>query len=67
MCDTGAGDTIDAVVPAAVAATMGEYTWKDAGKIAEKATTITCSTSGAKDTAREVARLALRIMKDLEG
>jgi hypothetical protein len=58
--------TIDAVVPAVVAATMGKHTWKDAGKIAEKAATITCSIPGAKDTAREVARLALRIMKDLE-
>ena len=58
--------TIDAVVPAVVAATMGKHTWKDAGKIAEKAATITCSIPGAKDTAREVARLAMRIMKDLE-
>jgi len=58
--------TIDAVVPAVVAAAMGKYTWKDAGKRAEKAAKITCSIPGAKDTAREVARLALRIMKDLE-
>jgi hypothetical protein len=58
--------TIDAVVPAVVAATMGKHTWKDAGKIAEKSATITCSIPGAKDTAREVARLAVRIMKDLE-
>ena len=59
--------TIDAVVPAVAAAAMGKYTWKDAGKIAEKSATITCSIPGAKDTAREVARLAVRIMKDLEG
>jgi hypothetical protein len=58
--------TIDAVVPAVVAAAMGKYTWKDAGKQAEKAAKITCSIPGAKDTAREVARLAVRIMKDLE-
>jgi len=58
--------TIDAVVPAVVAATMGKHTWKDAGKIAEKSATITCSIPGAKDTAREVARLAVRIMKDLK-
>ena len=58
--------TIDAVVPAVVAAAMGKYTWKDAGKKAEKAAKITCSIPGAKDTAREVGRLALRIMKDLE-
>lgn len=59
--------TIDAVVPAVVAAAMGKYSWKDAGKKAEKAANITCSIPGAKDTAREVARLAIRIMKDLEG
>jgi len=59
--------TIDAVVPAVVAAAMGKHTWKDAGKIAEKAATITCSIPGAKNTAREVGRLAVRILKDLEG
>lgn len=59
--------TIDAVIPAVVAAAMGKYSWKDAGKKAEKAAKITCSIPGAKDTAREVARLAIRIMKDLEG
>jgi hypothetical protein len=59
--------TIDAVVPATVAAAMGKYTWKDAGKLAEKGASITCSIPGAKATAREVARLAVRIMKDLEG
>ena len=59
--------TIDAVVPAVVAAAMGKYTWKDAGKKAEKGARITCSIPGAKDTAREVARLAVRILKDLEG
>jgi hypothetical protein len=45
---------------------MGKYSWKDAGKKAEKAARITCSIPGAKDTAREVAKLALRILKDLE-
>jgi hypothetical protein len=59
--------TIDAVIPAVIAAAMGKYSWKDAGKKAEKAAKITCSIPGAKDTAREVARLAIRIMKDLEG
>lgn len=59
--------TIDAVVPAVVAAAMGKYTWKDAGKKAEKGAGITCSIPGAKNTAREVARLAVRIMQDLEG
>ena len=59
--------TIDAVVPAVTAAAMGKHTWKDAGKIAEKAAKITCSIPGAKGTAREVGRLAVRILKDLEG
>jgi len=59
--------TIDAVVPAVVAAVMGKYTWKDAGKKAEQGANITCSIPGAKGTAREVARLAVRIMQDLEG
>lgn len=58
--------TIDAVVPAVVAAAMGKYTWKDAGKKAEQGANITCSIPGAKGTAREVARLAVRIMQDLE-
>jgi hypothetical protein len=58
--------TIDAVVPAAVAAAMGKQSWKDAGKQAEKGARITCSIPGAKATAREVARLAVRIMEDLE-
>lgn len=59
--------TIDAVVPAVVAAAMGKYSWKEAGKKAEKGASITCSIPGAKGTAREVGRLAVRIMKDLEG
>jgi hypothetical protein len=59
--------TIDAVVPAVTAAAMGKYTWKEAGKQAEKGACITCSIPGAKNTAREAARLAVRIMKDLEG
>lgn len=59
--------TIDAVVPAVVAAVMGKHTWKDAGKKAEKGASITCSIPGAKGTAREAARLAVRIMQDLEG
>jgi hypothetical protein len=58
--------TIDAVVPAVVGTAMGKYTWKDAGKKAEKGACITCSIPGAKDTAREVGRLVERIMKDLQ-
>ena len=58
--------TIDAVVPAVVAAAMGKYSWKDAGKKAEKSARITCAIPGVKNTAREAARLAVRILKDLE-
>ncbi|HET90578.1 MAG TPA: hypothetical protein ENN99_07560 [Chloroflexi bacterium] len=58
--------TIDAVVPAVVAAAMGKYSWKDAGKKAEKSARITCAIPGAKDTAREVAQVAMRILRDLE-
>jgi hypothetical protein len=59
--------TIDAVVPAVTAVAMGKYSWKDAGKKAERGARITCSIPGAKETAREVGRLVERIMKDLEG
>ena len=58
--------TIDAVVPAVVAATMGKYTAKEAGTCAESGAHITCSIPGAKGTIKEVSALALRIMKDLE-
>jgi hypothetical protein len=57
--------TIDAVVPAVVATTMGKYTAKDAGKCAEEGGRITCSIPGAQTTVREVSALALRILKDL--
>jgi hypothetical protein len=58
--------TIDAVVPAVVAAAMGKYTAKEAGKCAESGAHVTCSIPGAKGTIKEVSALALRIMKDLE-
>ena len=58
--------TIDAVVPAVVAAALGKYTAKDAGKCAESGAHITCSIPGAKGTVKEVSALALRILKDLE-
>jgi len=58
--------TIDAVVPAVVAAALGTYTAKDAGKCAEEGAHITCSIPGAKTTVKEVSALALRILKDLE-
>ena len=58
--------TIDAVVPAVVAAALGKYSAKEAGKCAESGAHITCSIPGAKGTVKEVSALALRIMKDLE-
>ena len=58
--------TIDAVVPAVVAAALGKYSAKEAGKCAESGGHITCSIPGAKGTVKEVSALALRIMKDLE-
>jgi len=59
--------TLNIVVPAAVAAAMGKYAWKDAGKVAEKGAKYTAAIPGAKNTAREVGQLAIRILKDLEG
>ena len=58
--------TLNVVVPAAVAAAMGKYGWKDAGKVAEKGAKISSAIPGSKETAREVAKLAVRIMKDLK-
>lgn len=58
--------TVNVVIPAAVAATSGKMGWKDAGKCAEKGACITNAIPGAKDTAREVAKLAIRLMKDME-
>ncbi|WP_347489827.1 hypothetical protein [Desulfoscipio sp. XC116] len=57
--------TINVVVPAAMAAAMGVETWEDAGKIAEKGGYITAAIPGAKDSAREVAKAAIRMMQDL--
>lgn len=57
--------TINVVVPAAVAAATGKYSWKEAGKIAEEGATITRAIPGGKEKAREAAQLAVRIMKDL--
>ncbi|MCF7935666.1 MAG: hypothetical protein K9L28_04930 [Synergistales bacterium] len=58
--------TVNVVIPAAVAATSGKMGWKDAGKYAEKGASITNAIPGAKDKAREVARLAVRLMQDME-
>lgn len=59
--------TINIVVPAAVAAAMGVHSWKDAGKLAENGAKLTAAIPGGKETAREVAKTAVRIMKDLQG
>lgn len=57
--------TINVVVPAAMAAVMGVETWEDAGKIAEKGGILTAAIPGGKDTAREVAKTAVKMMQDL--
>ena len=59
--------TINVSVPAAVASAMGQVSWKEAGKVAEDGAYITRAIPGAKAKAREVAKLATRIMKDLGG
>jgi len=56
---------INAVVPAAVAAAMGKYSWKEAGERAEKGADLTRAIPGTKEKAQVVAELAVRIMKDL--
>jgi len=58
---------INVVIPAAVAAAMGKYSWKEAGKQAERGADLTRAIPGSKEKAREVARLAVRIMQDFEG
>lgn len=58
--------TINVVVPAATAAVMGVETWEDAGKIAEKGGSVTAAIPGAKETAREVAKTALKMMQDFD-
>jgi len=57
---------INAVVPAAVAAATGKYSWQDAGKKAEEGANLTRAIPGTKEKARLVAELAVRIMKDLK-
>ena len=55
---------INLVVPAAVAASMGVLSWKDAGTKAEEFAAHTRAIPGGKQKAREVARLAVRLMQD---
>jgi len=57
--------TVDATVPAVVAAALGKYSAKEAGKCAEEGGRLTCSIPGARSTIKEMAALAQRIMKDL--
>jgi hypothetical protein len=57
---------LNVVVPAAVAAALGVVSWKDAGKQAESGAPLTRAIPGTKEKARDVARLAVRIMADLE-
>jgi hypothetical protein len=56
--------TIDAFVPAAMAAVMGIESWEDAGKLAEKGAKIAAGIPGTQASASEVAKLAQRMMKD---
>jgi len=58
--------TVNVVIPAAVAAVSGKMSAKDAGKYAEKGASITNAIPGAKETAREVAKLAVNLMKDMQ-
>ncbi|HOI81487.1 MAG TPA: hypothetical protein PLK59_04295 [Synergistales bacterium] len=58
--------TVNIVIPAAVAAVSGKMSPKDAGKCAEKGACITNAIPGAKESARSVANLAIRLMKDME-
>jgi hypothetical protein len=58
--------TINVVVPAAMAAVMGVLGPKEAAELAEKGARITAAIPGAKETAYDVAKAALRIMKDLK-
>ena len=57
---------INVVVPAAVVTAMGKMDWKSAGAEVEAAADQTRTIPGAKAKAREVARLAARMMKDWE-
>lgn len=55
---------INLVIPAAVAASMGMMSWKEAGSMAEDYAAHTRAIPGGKQKARDVARLAMRFMKD---
>jgi hypothetical protein len=56
---------INAIIPAAVAACMGKHDPKEAAKLAEKGAATTRAIPGAGEKATEVARLAVRMLKDM--
>jgi hypothetical protein len=58
--------TINASVPAAVAAVLGLEDPVDAGRIAEEAAFISAGVPGVRSTAAEVARRAARIARAFE-
>lgn len=55
---------INVVTPAAVVAAMGLMDWQEAGKEVERVADQTRTIPGAKEKARQVARLAVRMMRD---
>jgi hypothetical protein len=64
---TSGNNILNITVPAAVAAVLGKAEPADAAKIAEDAAFLTAGIPGARQKAEEVARLAVRIAKDLDG
>ena len=59
--------TLNAVVPAAMATVMGLVSWEEAGKRAEKgASTLTAGIPGLAESAKEIARISLRLMDDFK-
>lgn len=64
---TSGNNILNITVPAAVAAVLGKAEPVDAAKIAEDAAFLTAGIPGARQKAEEVARLAVRIAKNLDG
>lgn len=62
---TAGNNLLNVTVPAAVAAILGKAEPADAARIAESAAFVTAGIPGARQKAEEVARLALRIAKEL--
>ena len=63
---TSGNNILNITVPAAVAAVIGKADPADAAKIAEDAAFLTAGIPGARQKAEEVARLAVRIAKNLD-